>query len=183
MIVDHSFKGNSVNDVLAAECLSTLLDENEQLLDQVITADVVAQFGALLRQQVGTCPEQGHTWLRAAHPLCACVLPIHHTHTPQKKADRFVNLLAATCSVNDKPIISNQRLITELLFSPRVLGPDSPERLVIPFRLAPTGVSGGARVNAGQVSGSSALSACRDPPPLNEIPPELPSPGGSAAHS
>ncbi len=51
VIVEHAFKGNSANDVFAAECLSVLLDENEQLLDQVITADVVAQFGQLLRQQ------------------------------------------------------------------------------------------------------------------------------------
>ncbi len=52
VIVEHSFKGSDTNDVFAAECLSVLLDENEQLLDQVITADVVAQFGHLLRTQV-----------------------------------------------------------------------------------------------------------------------------------
>ena len=53
VIVDHSFKGNDTNNVFAAQCLSVLLDKNEQLLDQVVTADVVAQFGHLLRQQVG----------------------------------------------------------------------------------------------------------------------------------
>jgi hypothetical protein len=56
MIVDHSFKGTDVNDIYAAECLATLLDDNEQLLDKVITADVVAKFGTLLRTQVcSTC--------------------------------------------------------------------------------------------------------------------------------
>jgi hypothetical protein len=64
----------------------------------------------------------------------------------QKKSQRFVNLLAATCTVNGKPIISNQRLITELLFSPSVSAPDSPDRLTIPIRMQPEadGVESGA---------------------------------------
>jgi hypothetical protein len=47
-----------------------------------------------------------------------------------------VNLLAATCTVDNKPIISNQRLITELLFSSSVSGSDSPDRLTIPIRIS-----------------------------------------------
>ena len=52
MIVDHAFKGSDENDIYAAECLSMLLTDNEQLLDKVITASVVSQFGSLLRSQV-----------------------------------------------------------------------------------------------------------------------------------
>jgi hypothetical protein len=46
-----------------------------------------------------------------------------------------VNLLAATCVVRDMPIVSNQQLITELLFSKSSLHVSSTDRLVMQLRL------------------------------------------------
>jgi hypothetical protein len=52
MIVEHTFKCSDDSDIYAAECLAILLDDNEQLLDKVVTREVVAKFGSMLRQQV-----------------------------------------------------------------------------------------------------------------------------------
>ncbi len=77
--MDHSFKSGDINNVYAAECLSVLLDENEQLLDQVVTADVVAQFGLLLREQVA-CHAGGSlllamiVWMIMGGCVCSRVL-------------------------------------------------------------------------------------------------------------
>ncbi len=57
----------------------------------------------------------------------------------QRKNDRFVDLLAATCAIPGKSIISNQQLIADMLFDASATVESSANRLVIPIRVAADG--------------------------------------------
>ena len=55
----------------------------------------------------------------------------------QPKNERFVDLLASTCSVPGKSIISNQQLITDMVFDVASMDMQSPARLLMPIRINP----------------------------------------------
>ena len=75
VVIEHTCRATGERDLFADLLLSELLSNNERLLDEVITADTVAQFEALVLSQVGL--------LLPCVDVCVCVCVCVCVYVPE----------------------------------------------------------------------------------------------------
>jgi hypothetical protein len=120
MFIDQACKTEGENDICAEATLKCIFKDNERLLDEVITPEIVQKFEHLMTKEVGWACRVPHTEYRThASPPHSIVLPrlFARLCVPvQAKDNQTVDLLASFCTCRGDGVVSNQNDITDMLF-------------------------------------------------------------------